>query len=157
MFSECGRYRQSLDWDWTAPGAVPRTILFVGMNPSVADARAADPTCFRELTFARDWGYSRYLKANMLDYRATVPKDLPRDPARARSAANLPAIRTMAAEAETVLLAYGRLHPRYGDMVSETLGLLRASGRPLLCFGRNKDGSAKHPLYLRRDSRPQPF
>ena len=39
-FSECGRYRQALTRDWTPDGIAPRTVLFIGMNPSVADAEA---------------------------------------------------------------------------------------------------------------------
>ncbi|WP_104020120.1 DUF1643 domain-containing protein [Roseovarius nitratireducens] len=151
-FSPCGRYRQSLSRDWTAPGEAPRAVLFVGMNPSVASASASDPTCHRELTFARDWGYTRYLKGNVLDWRATSPRDLPADPGEACSPANIPALVAMAQEAELVVMAYGRLHPRYAGTVRGAVAALAATGRPLKCFGLNKDGSAKHPLYLRKDA-----
>jgi hypothetical protein len=155
-FSECGRYRQALTRDWTPEGARPRTVLFVGMNPSVADADASDPTCHRELSFARDWGYTRYLKGNVLDWRATSPRDLP-GPELACSPANIPALRAMAEEAELIVMAYGKLHARYATLVGEAIATLAATGRPLRCFGRNKDGSAKHPLYLRKDARLVPF
>jgi hypothetical protein len=36
--------------------------------------------------------------------------------------------------------------------VRDAVTALAATGRPLRCFGLNKDGSAKHPLYLRRDA-----
>jgi len=151
-FSECGRYRQTLSRDWTAPGAAPRAVLFVGMNPSVASAAHSDPTCHRELGFARAWGYSRYLKGNMLDWRATAPRDLPHDPGLACSAANLPALVAMAREAEMVVLAYGRLPERHAGTVRAAIDALAGTGRPLRCFGLNRDGSAKHPLYLRKDA-----
>jgi len=151
-FSPCGRYRQALTRDWTAPGDAPRTVLFVGMNPSVADADASDPTCHRELTFARDWGYTRYLKGNVLDWRATSPRDLPHDPALACSPANIPALVAMAEEAALVVMAYGKLHARHADTVRAAVTALAATGRPLKCLGLNKDGSARHPLYLRRDT-----
>lgn len=156
-FSPCGRYRQALIRDWTPPGAAQRAILFIGMNPSVADAEVSDPTCHRELDFSRRWGFTRYLKGNMLDWRATAPTDLPLDPALAASPANLPALMDMAAEAEQILLAYGKLHRRFDPVVQTTLARLRETGKPLLCLGRNRDGSAKHPLYLRKDTLPQPF
>lgn len=156
-FSDCGRYRQALTRDWTAPDAVPRAVLFVGMNPSVADAAASDPTCHRELTFARDWGYTRYLKGNVLDWRATAPRDLPHDPALACSPANIPALVAMAREAELIVMAYGRLPPRYAATVRAAIAALAATGPPLRCFGLNKDGSAKHPLYLRRDTALRAF
>jgi len=151
-FSECGRYRQVLTRDWTPPGAAPRSVLFVGMNPSVASAEVSDPTCHRELTFARDWGYTRYLKGNVLDWRATSPGDIPHDPALACSPANLPALLDMAMEAELIVLAHGRLHKRHAGVVDRIVTALRATGRPLRCLGLNKDGSPKHPLYLRKDA-----
>jgi hypothetical protein len=152
-FSECGRYRQALIRDWTPQGAAPRTVLFIGMNPSVADAAASDPTCHRELMFARDWGFTRYLKGNVLDWRATSPKDIPHDPAMACSAENIPALVEMAQEAELVVLAYGKLHQRFATVVHEALTAVETTGRPLKCLGLNKDGSAKHPLYLRKDTK----
>lgn len=156
-FSACGRYRHALSRDWTAPGLAPRAILFVGLNPSVADAEASDPTCHRELTFARDWGFSRYLKGNVLDWRATAPRDIPRDPDLARSAANLGWLREMAAEAETLVMASGNVHPRFAALEAETVALLRAKGKRVMCFGVNRGGAAKHPLYLRRDAQLRPF
>ena len=151
-FSDCGRYRQKLIRDWTPPGERPRAVLFVGMNPSVADAEASDPACHRELTFARDWGFSRYLKGNVLDWRATSPRDLPEDPELACSPANIPALLEMAEEAEMIVLAHGKLHKRYAPVVGRVLDALAATGKPLKCFGLNKDGSARHPLYLRKDA-----
>lgn len=148
VFSADGRYRQILIRDWTAPGAAPRAVFWLGMNPSTADASVDDPTCYREVRFSRSWEFTRYLKGNMLDWRATSPKDIPADPAAARSPDNLPAILQMADEAEIVVLAYGRLHSRFAGVVDETLAALAATGQPLRCLGRNADGSAKHPLYL---------
>nr|WP_196780481.1 DUF1643 domain-containing protein [Roseovarius gahaiensis] len=151
-FSECGRYRQALTRDWTPEGAAPRAVLFVGMNPSVAAADVSDPTCHRELMFARDWGFTRYLKGNVLDWRATLPKDIPADPALACSPANIRALVDMAHEAELIVLAYGKLHKRFQPVVQEVLRAMQATGKPLQCLGLNKDGSAKHPLYLRKDT-----
>ena len=157
VFSDCGRYRQRLIRDWTPADAVPRAILFCGMNPSTADALVQDNTCAKETGRAMAMGFTRYLKGNVLDYRVTDPKLLPKDPALACSPANLPAILDMAAEAELVVMAYGRLHPRYAPTVDGIVAALRATGRPLWCFGRNQDGSAKHPLYLRKDAPLVPF
>jgi hypothetical protein len=151
-FSPCGRYRRALTRDWTPANEPPRAILFIGMNPSVASAEMSDPTCHRELMFARDWGYTRYLKGNVLDWRATSPKDIPADPDLAMSPDNIPALLDMADEAAVIVLAFGKLHKRFGPLVGRVLTAMRATGKPLKCFGLNKDGSAKHPLYLRKDS-----
>jgi hypothetical protein len=119
----------------------------------VADAAVSDPTCARELGFSRDWGFTRYLKGNMLDWRATSPTDVPKDVSLARSPENLPAILAMAAEAEIIVLAYGSLHKRFASVVGETVEALRSPRKPLMCFARNADGSPRHPLYLRKDAR----
>lgn len=156
-FSTCGAYRQALTRDWTPEGTVPRAVLFVGMNPSVADIDVSDPTCHRELMFARDWGYTRYLKGNMLDWRATSPKDIPTDPARACSLENIPVLLDMAEDAETLVMAYGKLHKRFNPLVAKILKAMQATGKPLMCLGINQDGSAKHPLYLRKDTILRPF
>ena len=151
-FSDCGRYRQALTRDWTPEGEMPRTVLFIGMNPSVADAEASDPTCHRELMFARDWGFTRYLKGNVLDWRATSPRDIPHAPDMACSPANIPILVEMAEESELIVMAYGKLHARFQPVVRAALSAMAATGKPIKCLGLNKDGSAKHPLYLRKDT-----
>ncbi|MEM6942119.1 MAG: DUF1643 domain-containing protein [Pseudomonadota bacterium] len=156
-FSECGRYRQALTRDWTPEGHPPKTVLFVGMNPSVAAADVSDPTCHRELMFARDWGFTRYLKGNVLDWRATSPKDIPADPSLACSQENIPLLREMANEADLIIMAYGKLHKRHHGVLEAVIAAMVASGAPLQCLGLNKDGSAKHPLYLRKDTKPFPY
>lgn len=156
-FSECGRYRHMLTRDWTAEGQSAKAVLFVGLNPSVAGADVSDPTCHREQTFARDWGFTRYLKANVLDWRATSPRDIPQDIDLACSVQNLETLSALVAEAETLVMASGKIHPRYNTLRDNVLSLMRGADKPLICLGHNKDGSAKHPLYIRRDARPIPF
>ncbi len=148
VFSPCGRYRHALSRDWGRG----RSVLFVGLNPSVAGGDISDPTCHRELCFARDWGFTRYLKGNVLDWRATSPKDIPGDPNLARSPENLRIVVEMAIEAETIVMASGNVHPRYADLEAETLDALRSLDKPLMCLGHNKSGAAKHPLYIRKDA-----
>lgn len=156
-FSACGRYRHWLSRDWTPQGAPAKAILFVGLNPSVAGADVSDPTCSRELTFAKDWGYTRYLKANLLDWRATSPKDIPNDPTLARSSDNMPTLKRLSEEAAVIVMASGNVHKAFADIETETLSLLRQTGKPLMCLGKNQSGSAKHPLYIRRDAPLIPF
>lgn len=155
--SRCGRYRHALCRDWTGPERTARVILWIGLNPSIADASLDDPTLRREVAFSRDWGFTRYLKGNLLDWRATSPRDLPRVLDLARSAANLAILRKLALEAETVVLASGRVPPGLARALTETLGLLDEIGRPASCLGQNADGTPKHPLYLRKETEPRRF
>ncbi|WP_232824924.1 DUF1643 domain-containing protein [Primorskyibacter marinus] len=156
-YSSCGRYRQVLTRDWTPEGTEPRTIMFVGQNPSVATAEVSDPTCDREVGFARRWGFTRYVKTNMLDWRATEPKNVPHDPRQACSQENLAAILREVEDAEEILLAYGKLHKRFAPIVGKTLDALRKTGKPLNCLKLNKDGSAGHPLYISSTTERFPF
>lgn len=150
--SPCQRYRCWLSREWTPYGQAPKSILFLGMNPSVADAFASDPTVNREEGFARLWGYNRYFKGNILDWRATKPADLPHDVTTACSDRNLEAILVMAQQSEIVVAAHGKLHKRYQSVVERTMAAIKDVGTPIKCFGKNLDGSPKHPLYLRKDS-----
>ena len=71
-FSPCGRYRYTLHRQWGNGGHV----LWVMCNPSTATATVDDPTVRRELGFARDWGFGRYVKVNAYGLRSTDPKGL---------------------------------------------------------------------------------
>ncbi len=150
-FSECGRYRRKLERDWTPVGAQRRTILFIGMNPSTAQAEFDDKTCRREQGFARRDGYTRYLKGNVLDFRLTNSKLL-RGVAQPVSDRNLPAILEMAAETDVIVLCFGRLPATLRPTVQATVAALQATEKPVKFFGFNQDGSCKHPLYLPADS-----
>ena len=150
-FSTDGKYRQLMR-RWTGPAFGDRYILFIGMNPSTADATVNDPTCAREWTFAQREGYSAMAKANVGDYRATDPKMLLVPGVHAVSDANLPVIRAVAAKADMVVLCHGKLNKALAPAGKALVQALEADGIELWCFGTNADGSPKHPLYLRLDT-----
>ena len=54
-------------------------------------------------------------------------------------------------------MATGNVPPAFAQIAGETEALLRATGKPLMCLGKNRTGAAKHPLYLRRDATLQPY
>jgi hypothetical protein len=150
-FSEDGRYRRLMR-RWTGDRFPERYVLFIGMNPSTADAKVNDPTCAREWTFANREGYTAMVKANVGDYRATDPKMLLAPGVVAVSDDNLPAIRKAAATAALVIVCHGKLNKALAPAGKAMIEALRADGLDLWCFGTNADGSPKHPLYLRLDT-----
>ncbi|WP_262027608.1 DUF1643 domain-containing protein [Microvirga sp. Mcv34] len=157
-FSDCGRYRQTLIREIGQIGdARGPFVLFVGMNPSTADATVDDPTVRREWGFARRLGFSRYVKANVMDYRATDPKDLLAPGVEPRSAENLPEIVRLAKMAGLVVMAFGALPKPLRHYANETVSALREAGVALHCLGYTADGSPRHPLYLRSDAPLLPF
>jgi len=150
-FSADGRYRQLMR-RWLGAEFPDRYVLFIGMNPSTADASVNDPTCAREWTFAQREGFNAMVKANVGDYRATHPKMLLVPGVEASSPDNLPAIRAAAAGAGLVVLCHGKLNKALAPAGKALIEALEADGVPLWCFGTNGDGSPKHPLYLRADT-----
>jgi len=156
VMSADGRYRQLMR-RWLGDTFPERYIVFIGMNPSTADATVDDPTCAREWTFARREGFSGMIKCNVGDYRATDPKMLVQPGIVAVSPANIPAIRQAANGAGRVVLCHGKLNKALAPAGREIVDTLRADGLDLWCFGTNADGSPKHPLYLRADTPLMPF
>ena len=52
--SKCDKYRYFLERHWNLDGN--KTVLFIGLNPSIADANIDDPTIRRCINFAKTWG-----------------------------------------------------------------------------------------------------
>ena len=72
-FSACGNYRWWLERCWEPQ--LPR-LLFIGLNPSRADAERDDPTLRRLQAFARAWGYGGLEVLNLFGRVAVSPADL---------------------------------------------------------------------------------
>lgn len=149
-FSACQRYRYQLReiWDTSKP-----LVLWLLMNPSVACMEYRDPTLRKTGKFARTWGFGGQLVGNVYAYRATdnrrlLEVDDPVGPENDRM------ILHMAAEAKTVVLAYGQppaLLRQRGQAVEALL-----AHHPDLCHLRlAKDGTPVHPLYLPQTLLPQ--
>lgn len=150
-FSADGKHRQLMR-RWLGDAFPDRYILFIGMNPSTADASVNDPTCAREWSFAQREGFDAMVKANVGDYRATDPKMLLAPGVVASSPENLPTIRAAAGAAGRVVLCHGKLNKALAPAGRALIEALREDGVELWCFGTNADGSTKHPLYLRGDT-----
>ncbi|WP_375450930.1 DUF1643 domain-containing protein [uncultured Devosia sp.] len=137
---------------WTGEHFPPRYSLFIGMNPSTADAGVNDPTCAREWNFSLREGFTGMMKGNVGDYRATDPKALLGPGVIASSPANLPSLVAAAKGASLVVLCHGKLNRALLAPARELVTALRHHAVPIMCFGTNADGSPKHPLYLRLDT-----
>ena len=153
-FTECGRYRQTLIrcWDTLLP-----TIVFVGMNPSVADTTVDDPTCAKERRWAQLWGYGTYVKLNVMDYRATNPKHLLQPELVVQTPSNLACMAEHISQAALVIAAWGCIHPKLRCHQHNVEQLLIQSGATVQCMGINLDGSPRHPLYLKSNTTPMEF
>lgn len=127
-----------------------RGLVFVMLNPSTADAREDDPTLRRCRVFASLWGFGRLGVVNLFAHRATDPKELRRvaDPV---GPLNDSVIRAHCERASLVVAAWG-IHGNLYGRDREVLGLLADVGQPVRCLGLTRDGSPRHPLYVRGDA-----
>lgn len=121
-------------------------VLFVMLNPSTADAVIDDPTIKRCIGFARSWGRPGLVVANLYAYRATKPSDLWKstDP---EGWQNDMYLARLMLNSSLIVCAWGanaklQRVERFKKMASE-LDVI------LYCLGTTKNGSPKHPLYIK--------
>jgi hypothetical protein len=139
--SECGRYRYSLGRRWG--DLMARSVLWVMLNPSTADADIDDNTIRKCIYFTHREGFSRLHVVNLFAFRSTDPAAmlaLPED--EARGPENSCEVSFQARDADLIVCAWG---VPGGKLIPEALWPYRGK-----CFhlGLNGDGSPKHPLYL---------
>ena len=146
--SACGKYRYALEriWDRELP-----TVLFIGLNPSVADGKVDDPTLNRCMRFGRAWGYGAVVMGNLFAFRATNPKELTRvsDPVGPENDEWLMRLRSGVELAVAAWGYRGALHDR-AARVAESMGKLH-------CLGTTRSGAPRHPLYVRAVTRFVPW
>lgn len=148
IISKCGAYRYVLlrGWDLSKP-----TVVFVCLNPSTADAQNDDPTLRRCIGFARDWNFGQVAIVNLFAYRATNPKALLEvdDPV---GPDNDYWLDKMAEGKKLFVAAWGNK----GMLLNRDMFV-----EPLLpnmqCLGITKTGQPRHPLYIRADTKLQPY
>lgn len=146
-FSACRRWRYRL-WRRWEPGP---TVLFCGLNPSIASEEADDPTIRREIDFAKRWGFGALLKVNLFGIVSTDPMGLARveDPI---GPANDAHIADAVGRADLVVAAWGCGPGKLRSLVearAERVRLLMPAAR---CLGLTKDGQPRHPLYLAKST-----
>lgn len=153
VISQCGRYRYNLArvWDSRKP-----KVLFVMLNPSTADADIDDPTIRRCRGFAMDWGFGGLDVVNLFAFRATDPKSLllENDPI---GRLNLLSLTLSCISASLIICAWGNEQILRKIDCREQLKVLQRYSDKLHCLELSIFGIPKHPLYLSKDLRPQPF
>jgi hypothetical protein len=150
IFSPCQRYRYVLwrdlyaDWlDGSLPEHVRGDCVWIGLNPSTADHTKLDNTCRRCLSWTRAWNCRRYIMLNCYAFRATDPKVMFQQDEPVGEL-NDHYLRKYTAKARYIIAAWGtNVDEDTANLVCEVVG------RTLHCLGANRDGSPKHPLYVK--------
>lgn len=140
-----GQYRYSLTrvWDDKLP-----KVMFIGLNPSTADALEDDPTLRRCIHYAQDWGYGGLIMANLFAYRATRPKDMKKsdDPVGPKNDQYLIEISNSVALKIACWGNDGHFKKR-STVVKKMINALH-------CLKLNRSGEPTHPLYLKKELKP---
>lgn len=151
VFTHDRHYRWTLDrrWDLERPRA-----LVCGANPSDAGEVKMDPTMHRVVALLDSIGYGAFTMVNASPFVASDPQVhefwkrgmLSSNYARFHEIRNenLARIAAAAAEPGTVIAAWGNL---VKPVPPDLLAALSGNGtRPIMCWGKTKDGAPLHPL-----------
>lgn len=142
-------YRYTLEREW---GTGPDAVMFLMMNPSVADVNVDDATVAKCRRYAERWGFDRMLVGNTFAYRATNQKRLLEvdDPVGPDNDRHLLA---MATRAERIVFAYGLPHESLRYRGPQVVRLLEENGLSDKIYALKlcADGTPSHPLYLKGD------
>ena len=162
-FSTCGHYRW---WLWRQWQPAEPALLFIGLNPSRADAGRDDATLRRLVGFASAWGYGSLLVLNLFARISPSPALLRRaaDPVGDGNDAWLQrALRGELTTAGAPIAAPAAVWLGWGNRGAwrgrdrQVLALLQqlAPGLPRLVLGFTRQGQPRHPLYARAGTKPQ--
>ena len=154
-FSSDRKYRYTLSrtWDSTKP-----KVLFIGLNPSIADENEDDATLTRCINFADSWGYGGLYMLNLFSFVDTYQEDLWMldDPVGIETDQW---IIKMTQQVDKVILAWGNgpNNECFRNRVEAVLKLLHDNKITPYCIKKNGTGMPSHPLYLKSDLQPTQY
>ncbi|OXR47888.1 hypothetical protein PuT2_15460 [Pusillimonas sp. T2] len=148
IISDCEQYRYRLTRQEQSLIGNKPPIAFLMLNPSTADATEDDPTIRRLIGFARTWGHSGVVVANLYALRSPNPTALwshtdPVGPDNDRHLLKL------AKSHSDIVCAWG--NNARADRVGHVVQLLKNQGATLWCLGQTNSGAPRHPLYVKSD------
>ncbi len=153
--SPCGKYRYTLFRKFKNTG---KKILFVGVNPSTANATDDDATVRRWISFAKREDCAEMWVGNISPFRATNPGELSKPESYVPPSiqmVNTEALHQMANDADMIVACWG-------NNISLIMGAHYdverfINGREVLCFGLTASKHPKHPLRIRNDTPLVPY
>lgn len=142
QLSDDGVFRYAL---WRRLSQGDRSVTFVGLNPSTADATDDDQTIRRCVGFARLWRFDWLYMANLYAFRSTQAKGLEaaRDPI---GPLNPHVVRDLVDRSDLVIAGWGAhdLNGEATELAAWVMSLPKTH-----CLGLTKAGAPRHPLYVK--------
>ena len=132
------RYKLSRHWDLNKP-----QILYIMLNPSIGNESIDDPTIKRLISFTRKFDYGGFFVGNLFTYITPNPKTL--DTSIGLTNKNLNVLENLVSKVDNVVYAWG-------SSIEEPKEFRKFIFNPM-CFGKNLNGTPKHPLYLPSSSK----
>lgn len=145
VISVCGKYRYSLIRTYTSNPVEP-FVLFIGLNPSIADSNIDDPTLRRCLGFMEDWNLKSLKMVNLFAFRATDPREMIAQTNPTGLSNDLMILHEIK-QAAKIVICWGNKGSHL-DRDKEVLEILKQYQDKVFSFGETKTGQPKHPLYL---------
>ena len=143
-FSPCRKYRYALwrIWDKSKP-----LVMFIGLNPSIANEDYNDPTITRICSIAKNNDFGGVYMMNCFPFVSTDPDNLYDCSGWIENEKRL---KDIASKCKEVVFAWGnfKIVPKLG--VDYILSNIFPNAKALHI---NKNGSPKHPLYCKSDSK----
>ncbi len=146
-FSPCRRYRYHFSCVWEAEKPA---VMIIGLNPTVIDPKAFNPTIKRCLGFADAWGFGRLVLVNLFAVIAESPSVL-RSIEEPVGLENDAWIDQLNQSVDRVVCAWGNDGSYLGRG-----NILRGRLSNPYCIKMNRSGEPAHPLYLRSCSQIMP-
>ena len=131
------RYSLNREWDKSK-----NKILYIMLNPSLADDKNDDPTIRRLINFTKKFNYGGFLVGNIFTTITPNPKEI--DKSKGMSDKNFEKLLNLINKVDKIVYAWG-------NSVEEPQHLKELILSPK-CFGKNLNGTPKHPLYLPKNS-----
>ena len=132
------RYSLAREWDKSK-----NKILYIMLNPSKADDKKDDPTIRRLINFTKKFNYGGFLVGNIFTKITPNPKEI--DKSKGISGRNLEELLKLINTVDQIVYAWG-------NTIEEPQFLKELVLSPK-CFGKNFNGTPKHPLYLPKNSK----
>lgn len=143
--SDCGKYRYWLTRAW---GDEANLLVWLMLNPSVANAADDDPTIRKCMGFARVYGYEAIAVVNLFSIRETHPKNLVGMPEAALVGPDDDRWLRYWTQHATVVCAWGQHQVLKHQIRRRVTAIKHWLPKGTWCLGRCADGSPRHPLML---------
>lgn len=148
IFDDDRKYRYLLTrvWDEQKPKA-----MCIGLNPSTANEENNDRTIGKLINILSNAGYGGFYMTNLFALISPYPDDLRKYPDPVRD--NDKWIQYARQECNDVIFCWGA----FKQATYRAKRICEVFGTTALCFGKNANGSPKHPLFLKSTITLQPW